>query len=153
MGKSKKRFEIIRKMGARVHYAKKKSWNTRSNKIRQLRTPGGRLAAHYVAKKSKGPGNGLRTSSVRLGGLRRMRPTDYRREAKHTRRISRAYGGVYTHSEVKNRIIRTFLTEEVKNVKKLWLYKLLLNQRKKMLPRKREEIKKELSKRRTKNYK
>merc|ERR1712037_431147 len=117
MGKSKKRFEIIRKMGARVHYAKKKSWNTRSNKIRQLRTPGGRLAAHYVAKKSKGPGNGLRTSSLRLG-LRRMRPTDYRREAKHTRRISRAYGGVYSHSEVKNRIIRTFLTEEVKNVKK-----------------------------------
>merc|ERR1711874_384591 len=118
MGKSKKRFEITRKMGARVHYAKKKSWNTRSNKIRQLRTPGGRLAAHYVAKKSKGPGNGMRTSSIRLGGLRRMRPTDYRREAKHTRRISRCYGGVYTHSEVKNRIIRTFLTEEVKNVKK-----------------------------------
>merc|ERR1711934_431148 len=69
-------------------------------------------------KKAKGPGNGLRTSSLRLGGLRRMRPTDYRREAKHTRRISRAYGGVYSHSEVKNRIIRTFLTEEVKNVKK-----------------------------------
>merc|ERR1711972_1263873 len=85
---------------------------------RQLRTPGGRLTAHYVQKKSKGPGNAMRTSSVRLGGLRRMRPTLYRREAKHTRRVSRAYGGVYTHTEVKNRIIRTFLTEEVKSVKK-----------------------------------
>merc|ERR1712193_562644 len=65
-----------------------------------------------------GPGNAMRTSSVRLGGLRRMRPTLYRREAKHTRRVSRAYGGVFSHIELKNRIIRTFLTEEVKNVKK-----------------------------------
>merc|ERR1712196_569135 len=118
MGKLKpNRFESI-EMGARVNYKRNKSWNTRSNKIRQVRTPGGRLTAQYVQKKSSGPGNGMRTSSMRLGGLRRMRPTDYRREAKHTRRISRAYGGVYSHIELKNRIIRTFLTEEVKNVKK-----------------------------------
>merc|ERR1712226_506807 len=118
MGKSKKRFEITRKMGARVNYTRNKSWNTRSNKIRQVRTPGGRLVAQYVTKRAKGPGNGMRTSSVRLGGLRRMRPTAYSRIPKHHRRVCRAYGGVYTHTEVKNRIIRTFLTEEVKNVKK-----------------------------------
>merc|ERR1712226_1051280 len=118
MGKSKKRFEITRKMGARVNYTRNKSWNTRSNKIRQVRTPGGRLAAQYVTKRAKGPGNGMRTSSLRLGGLCRMRPTDYKRTPKHTRRIARAYGGVYSHIELKNRIIRTFLTEEVKNVKK-----------------------------------
>merc|ERR1712230_189371 len=87
------------------------SWNTRSNKFRQVRTPGGRLAVQYVAKKAKGPQNAMVTSAKRLGGLSRMRPNDYRR-------VSRAYGGVYDHSEVKNRIIRTFLTEEVKNVKK-----------------------------------
>merc|ERR1739838_382331 len=54
----------------------------------------------------------------RLGGLSRMRPQNYRRIDKHFRRVNRAYGGVFDHSEVKNRIIRTFLTEEVKNVKK-----------------------------------
>merc|ERR1712113_460611 len=118
MGKSKRIDSKQYIMGARVNYKRNKSWNTRSNKIRQVRTPGGRLTAQYVTKGSAGPGNGMRTSSVRLGGLRRMRPTLYRREAKHTRRISRAYGGVYTHTELKNRIIRTFLTEEVKNVKK-----------------------------------
>merc|ERR1711976_428001 len=118
MGKSKRKDSKLGKMGARVNYRRNKSWNTRSNKIRQVRTPGGRLTAQYVAKKAKGPGNGMRTSSMRLGGLRRMRPTDYRRTAKHTRRISRAYGGVFSHTELKNRIIRTFLTEEVKNVKK-----------------------------------
>merc|ERR1711953_533390 len=107
MGKSK-RFEYTYTMGARVNYTRQKSWNTRSNKIRQVRTPGGRLTAQYVQKRCKGPGNGMVTSSTRLGGLRRMRPTDYRRTTKHSRRICRAYGGVYSHTELKNRIIRTF---------------------------------------------
>merc|ERR1711976_779035 len=78
MGKSKGKDSTLHTMGARVNYTRNKSWNTRSNKIRQVRTPGGRLAAQYVTKKAKGPGNGLRTSSVRLGGLARLRPTDYK---------------------------------------------------------------------------
>merc|ERR1712110_840648 len=93
-------------------------WNTRSNKFRQVRTPGGRLAVQYVQKKAKGPQNAMVTSAKRLGGLSTMRPQNYRRIHKHYRRVNRAYGGVYDHSEVKNRIIRTFLTEEVKDVKK-----------------------------------
>merc|ERR1711982_45870 len=116
MGKSI-RFEI-KAMGARVHYTRHNSWNTRSNKFRQVRTPGGRLAVQYVAKRAKGPQNAMVTSAKRLGGLNRMRSQNYRRIHKHYRRVSRAYGGVFDHSEVKNRIIRTFLTEEVKNVKK-----------------------------------
>merc|ERR1712021_35953 len=92
--------------------------NTRSNKFRQVRTPGGRLAVQYVQKTAKGPQNAMVTSMKRLGGLSKMRPQNYRRIHKHFRRVNRAYGGVFDHSEVKNRIIRTFLTEEVKNVKK-----------------------------------
>merc|ERR1712072_672804 len=99
MGKSI-RFEK-KSMGARVHYTRHNSWNTRSNKFRQVRTPGGRLAVQYVAKRAKGPQNAMVTSAKRLGGLNRMRPQNYRRIHKHYRRIS-----------------RTFLTEEVKNVKK-----------------------------------
>merc|ERR1712066_1230245 len=102
MGKSKRIDSKQYIMGARVNYKRNKSWNTRSNKIRQVRTPGGRLTAQYVAKRAKGPGNGMVTSSLRLGGLRRMRPTDYRKTTKHSRRICRAYGGVYSHIEVKN---------------------------------------------------
>merc|ERR1711898_23478 len=108
----------IKAMGARVHYTRHNSWNTRSNKFRQVRTPGGRLAVQYVQKRAKGPQNAMVTSAKRLGGLFSMRPNNYRRIHKHYRRVSRAYGGVFDHSEVKNRIIRTFLTEEVKNVKK-----------------------------------
>ena len=105
-------------MGARVNYTRNKSWNTRSNKIRQVRTPGGRLVAQYVAKRVATPKSAIVTEPTRLGGLRRMRPHAYKLQSKHTRRVSRAYGGVFSHGEVKNRIIRTFLTEEVKNVKK-----------------------------------
>merc|ERR1711861_3725 len=100
MGKSI-RFEI-KAMGARVHYTRHNSWNTRSNKFRQVRTPGGRLAVQYVQKKAKGPQNAMVTSAKRLGGLNSMRPNDYRRIHKHYRRVSRAYGGVFDHSEVKN---------------------------------------------------
>merc|ERR1712100_303 len=118
MGKIEKKDSKPIEMGARVHYTRNKSWNTRSNKIRQVRTPGGRLSVQYVAKRAATPKSAMVTDSQRLGGLRRMRPHAYSCIPKHHRRIARAYGGVFTHSEVKNRIIRTFLTEEVKNVKK-----------------------------------
>ena len=42
-------------MGDRVHYLRRKSYNTKSNKIRKHRTPGGRLTIKYVGKTSKGP--------------------------------------------------------------------------------------------------
>lgn len=38
----------------RVNYLRRKSYNTKSNKIRKHRTPGGRLAIKYVNKKTKG---------------------------------------------------------------------------------------------------
>merc|ERR1711998_576142 len=117
MGKSIK-IRKDKKMGARVTYSRNNSWTTRSNKVRQVRTPGGRLVVQYVKKIAKRPGNGMRTSSRPLGGIKAYRPADMARSKKHTRTVSRAYGGVFGHDELRNRIIRTFLTEEVKNVKK-----------------------------------
>merc|ERR1712151_45498 len=87
-------------------------------KIRQVRTPGGRLVAHYVTKKAKFPGNGTIASTAKLAGLKRMRPTAYKTLSKHSRSVSRAYGGVLTHTETRMRIIRSFLIGEVQNVKK-----------------------------------
>merc|ERR1711904_180651 len=117
MGKSES-FEFKRKMGARVNYMRNKSWNTRSNKVRQVRTPGGRLVAHYVAKKCNIVKSAINTTYARMDGLKSMRPTNYARTHKTTRRVSRAYGGHFTHRDLKNRIIRTFLIEEVKQVKR-----------------------------------
>merc|ERR1712050_399652 len=120
MGKSK-RFEYKSTMGARVNYTRQKSWNTRSNKIRQVRTPGGRLVAQYVGKRSGRPQTAIATSSQQLGGLASTRPAGVHRIPKHRRTVTRAYGGVLTHTELRQRIVRTFLTEEVKNVKKTML--------------------------------
>jgi hypothetical protein len=38
----------------RVTYLRRKSYNTKSNKIRKIRTPGGRLTAQYIKKREKG---------------------------------------------------------------------------------------------------
>lgn len=38
----------------RITYRRRTSYNTASNKIRKIRTPGGRLVAQYVGKRTKG---------------------------------------------------------------------------------------------------
>lgn len=55
-------------MADRVHYLRRKSYNTKSNKIRKHRTPGGRLAIKYVKKITKGPQTSINTKA-RLTGL------------------------------------------------------------------------------------
>lgn len=102
----------------RVTYLRQKSYNTRSNKIRKLRTPGGRLTIQYMRKTAKGPQTASKTRS-RLSGLRRLRNPQYATLSKTQRSISRPYGGVLTPCEVKDKIMRAFLVEEVKIVKQL----------------------------------
>ena len=92
------------------------SYNTKSHKIRQVKTPGGRLVAKYLKKVPKGPQ--CRDSKKRLGGIPCLRPFQYKRLRRKDRTVDRAYGGVLSHSMVKDRIIRAFLTEEVKVIKK-----------------------------------
>ena len=102
----------------RIHYLRKHTYTTRSNKIRKIRTPGGRLTIQYIKKKSKGPQTAFGVKT-RLSGLKRLRNPDNWRAARSSRRIARPYGGVVTPTELKERILRSFLIEEVKIVKKL----------------------------------
>ena len=57
-------------------------------------------------------------TGVKLAGLKLMRPHTMSRVSKRQRTISRAYGGHLSAQAVKDRIIRAFLIEEVKIVKK-----------------------------------
>ena len=57
-------------------------------------------------------------SEVKLNGLKMMRNHDLKLVSKRQRRVSRAYGGHLSSQAVKDRIIRAFLIEEVKIVKK-----------------------------------
>merc|ERR1711907_133531 len=132
MGKSKyKDSNHTEKMGARVHYVRQKCYRTRSNKIRQIRTPGGKLVAHLLKKKAKAPQTPVTTFNTKLGGLKAMRPHDYKKSPKSSRRISRVYGGVLTHKAVRDRIIRTLLTEEVRCVKRALAGKAAVDSKKK----------------------
>ena len=102
----------------RVHYLRKHTYKTRSNKIRKVRTPGGRITVQYIKKTSKGPQTENKTRA-RLTGLKRMSNASNSRQNRSARRISRPYGGVVTSLDLKEKIMRAFLIDEVKVVKKI----------------------------------
>ena len=91
----------------RVTYKRNQSYRTKSNKFRTLRTPGGKLSIQYVKKGCKGTGK---------AGVAVARPHAFKKMAACRRTVSRAYGGVLTHAQVRDRITRAFMIEEIKNV-------------------------------------
>jgi len=101
----------------RVVRAGRHSYNTGSNRIRTIRTPGGKYAAQKIKKKTKGP----RCSDCKspLAGIKHLKRSAYKNTKKRERTVSRAYGGATCANCVKSRIVRAFLLEEQKAVKKL----------------------------------
>lgn len=103
-------------MVQRITYRRQNTYNTRSNRIRAVRTPGGRLVAHYIAKKVRPTGN-AGFDGQRLGGLKRLGRTAIRAVGHNARSINRPYGGALTASSLRDRILTAFISEEVKEVK------------------------------------
>lgn len=101
----------------RVTRAGRHSYNTRSARIRTIRTPGGRHVAQKIKKTTKGP----RCSDCKsaLPGIKHLKRSAYKNLKKRQRTVSRAYGGATCANCVKMRIVRAFLLEEQKAVKKL----------------------------------
>lgn len=100
---------------ARVTYRRRHSYNTRSNKVRKFRTPGGKLTVRYVTKLAKGPA--CADCRKALIGIGRLRPYAYKLAAKKDRTVSRAYGGVRCAGCTRDRVLRAFIVEEQKIVK------------------------------------
>jgi len=107
--------KIKRDMAPRLTYRRQVAYNTRSNKIRKVKTPGGHVHALHVRKNARGVHDSL---GHKLHGIPTLRPHLYRLLSKTQRTVSRAYGGTLTPCELKERIIRAFLIEEVKIVKR-----------------------------------
>lgn len=80
---------------------------------------GGKLQIHYAGKRGKG----VRCSKCprRLPGIPHLRPAEYSRKlmSKRQKTVNRAYGGSMCASCVRERIVRAFLVEEQKIVKKV----------------------------------
>merc|ERR1711957_454048 len=118
----RRRLTVSLTMVQRLTYRRHVRYNTKSNKQRQLRTPGGKLAFQLLKKTAKGPHCGDCGSA--LIGLPRLRPVEYSRLVKREKRVSRAYGGSRCASCVRTRVLRAFLLEEQKCVKQVLAEKM-----------------------------
>ncbi|KAH7284748.1 hypothetical protein KP509_34G068800 [Ceratopteris richardii] len=106
-------------MVQRLTYRRRHSYATKSNQTRVVKTPGGRLVFQYSKKKANGPKCAL--TGKRIQGIPHLRPAEYKnsRLSKRQKTVNRAYGGTLSGEAVRERIIRAFLVEEQKIVKKV----------------------------------
>ena len=90
------------------------SYNTTSKKARPVRTPGGTLTGQFLKKRCRGP----RCSDCKMA-LAGIQQKCLENTKKRERTVSRAYGGSMCATCLRQRIIRAFLLEEQKAVKKV----------------------------------
>ncbi len=106
-------------MVQRVTYRRRLSYNTSSNKIRKVKTPGSKVVVQYVQKRAHGPRapHDSCDCGKRINGIAQLRPFAYKKLSKRQKTVSRPYGGVLCAGCVKSRIVRAFLLEEIKSIK------------------------------------
>ncbi|KAM0804367.1 ribosomal protein L34Ae [Usnea florida] len=104
-------------MGARLAYRRRNPYNTRSNKVRIVKTPGGKLQYQHTKKKGSPPKCG--DCGTKLPGIPALRPREYAKISRPKKTVQRAYGGSRCANCVKDRVVRAFLIEEQKIVKKV----------------------------------
>merc|ERR1719263_2758078 len=92
----------------RITYRRKSSYRTRGNNFRPIKTPGGKLVMHLLKKRAKNAG---------MQGIKAARPAQKRLLSVCHKRVTRAYGGQFNGTEVKDRIMRAFLIDEFKYFK------------------------------------
>ncbi|TGJ82034.1 hypothetical protein E0Z10_g6741 [Xylaria hypoxylon] len=101
----------------RVTYRRRNPYNTTSNKTRIIRTPGGKLRTLNIKKAGTAPKCG--DCGIKLPGVPALRPREYAQISKPKKTVQRAYGGSRCGNCVKDRVVRAFLIEEQKIVKKV----------------------------------
>ncbi|KAM7269472.1 hypothetical protein ACFE04_024969 [Oxalis oulophora] len=103
----------------RLTYRARHSYATKSNQHRVVKTPGGKLVYQTTKKRASGPK--CPVTGKRIQGIPHLRPTEYKRSrlSRNRRTVNRPYGGVLSGGAVRERIIRAFLVEEQKIVKKV----------------------------------
>ncbi|KAI0767354.1 60s ribosomal protein l34-b [Fomes fomentarius] len=104
-------------MAQRVTLRKRTPYNTTSNRRRVVKTPGGKLVYHHLKKLATSPKCG--DCGIALPGVPALRPRQYATISKTSKTVSRAYGGSRCASCVKSRVLRAFLVEEAKIVKRV----------------------------------
>ncbi|KAF1816541.1 60S ribosomal protein L34-B-like protein [Eremomyces bilateralis CBS 781.70] len=101
----------------RLTYRRRHSYNTKSNKVRIIKTPGGELRYLHIKKRGTAPKCG--DCGEKLAGVPALRPHEYAQISRPKKTVQRAYGGSRCANCVKDRVVRAFLIEEQKIVKKV----------------------------------
>ena len=107
----------------RISYVRRMHYATRSNQVRKIRTPGNRLKFQKVTKRSQGPHTPWVLGHKRIAGTKALNHFDNRTSSTHAKSTSRAYGGVLSADQVRDRIIRAFLVEEQRIARRMDLDK------------------------------
>merc|ERR1711924_184224 len=89
----------------------------KSNKVRTLKTPGGKLAVHVLKKKASIVKCG--DCGGKIQGAASVRPKEFKNLKSRQKHVTRAYGGSRCAKCVRDRIVRAFLIEEQKIVKQV----------------------------------
>ncbi|UJR21694.1 hypothetical protein I4U23_024771 [Adineta vaga] len=97
-------------MVQRLTYRRRLSYNTKSNRVKVVKTPGGKLTYQYVKKRGTVPKCG--DCKVELPGIKASRPKERMSMTKRLKTVSRTYGGSRCAKCVRLRIVRAFLIEE-----------------------------------------
>ena len=97
-------------MVQRLTYRRRLSYNTKSNRVEVVKTPGGKLTFQYVKKRGTVPKCG--DCKVELPGIKATRPKQRMGMTKRLKTVSRTYGGSRCAKCVRLRIVRAFLIEE-----------------------------------------
>ena len=97
------------------------AYRTATNRVKTVKTPGGRHAVQYIKKARAGAKCG--DCKCSLPGIKHMDKGGFKQAHKKDKTVSRSYGGSRCGQCVKARIVRAFLIEEQKIVKKVLLEK------------------------------
>ena len=103
----------------RVTFSRRHAYATKSNVLKVVKTPGGRLVGAYRSKKRQGPKCG--DCGTPLPGIKHLSSFAYKNTHKRERTVSRAYGGSRCAKCVRQRVVRAFLIEEQKIVKQMMI--------------------------------
>ncbi|RVW59719.1 60S ribosomal protein L34 [Vitis vinifera] len=109
-------------MVQRLTYRKRHSYATKSNQHRVVKTPGDSSEESWcIRAPRRGPMVPNAQLLEEIQGIPHLRPAEYKRSRlpRNRRTVNRAYGGVLSGGAVRERIIRAFLVEEQKIVKKV----------------------------------
>ena len=78
-------------MVQRLTYRRRHCYATRSNKVTQVKTPGGRLTVHYNRKGANAPKCG--DCGAKINGVPSVRALEMKTFKSRSRSVARAYGG------------------------------------------------------------